>query len=347
MKLILTTGISGVGEKEYLNNWIEYCRIRGKKVKVFNAGEMMLKHAHNCGIRLQKRNILNADKDLLQMDRSVVFTTIFADISANSENYDAVIICMHSFMFWKERFYRTYDRFLERFLKRFPADMYITFIDDFRKIFNRLSQREEWQTNKTKLTYSKILYWQNIEVEVTSGWADFADRPFFALATGQPISTLYKLVFHPEIETVYVKMPISHFREPEKRVIVDNFIKELDRPFTVFSPLAVELVGAMPIDKINDEETITINNHIVHRDLYWFVNQCDIGVTLWPGIVPSPGVDHETHESHTKTKNEWVIFLGGEVSPFMAYFNTEFFPSIEAFFEFVYKKYPERKNLEW
>ena len=340
MKLILTTGISGVGEKKYLKEWEDYCGKRGKKVKVFNVGELMLKHAHSCGIKLQKKNFLNADKDLLQMDRSAVFAGILADLAVNSGSYDAVVICMHAFMLWKERFYRTYDRFL----KKFSPDMYITFIDDFRNIAHRLNQREEW---RGKLTYTKILYWQNVEVEVTSGWADFADKPFFALATGQPIPTLYKLIFHPEIETVYVKMPISHFKEPEKRVMIDEFIKELDKPFTVFSPLAVEAVGAFSVEKFDDEEMMTINNHIVHRDLYWFVNQCDMGVTLWPGVVPSPGVNHETHESYIKTKDELVIYLGDEASPFIAYFNTAFFKSKEEFFEFVYKKYPERKDLSW
>ena len=340
MKLILTTGISGVGEKKYLKEWEDYCEKRGKRVKIFYVGEAMLKHAHSCGIKLKKKNFLNADKDLLQMNRSAVFAGILTDISANSSDYDAVIICMHAFMFWKERFYRTYDRFL----KKFSPDMYITFIDDFRNIANRLNQRGEW---RRKLTYTKILYWQNVEVEVTSGWADFFDKPFFAFPTGQPISTLYKLIFHPEIETVYVKMPISHFREPEKRAMIDEFIKELDKPFTVFSPLAVEAVGAFAIEKFDDEETLTINNHIVHRDLYWFVSQCDMGVTLWPGVIPSPGVNHETHESHTKTKDEWVIYLGGEASPFIAYFNTAFFKSQEEFFEFVYQKYPDRKNLSW
>ena len=340
MKLILATGISGVGEKKYLKEWEDYCSKRGKKVKVFHVGEMMLEHAYSCGIKLNKKNFLNADKDLLQMNRSAVFTGILSDIFANEQNYDAVIICIHAFMFWKERFYRTYDRFL----KKFSADMYITFIDDFRNIAERLNQREEW---RLKLTYVKILYWQNIEVEVTSGWADFSDKQFFALATGQPISTLYKLIFHPEIETVYVKMPIAHFREPEKRVMIDEFIKELDTPFTVFSPLAVEAVGAFPIKKFGDEETLIINNHIVHRDLYWFVNQCNLGVTLWPGIVSSPGVNHETHESHNKTKDEWVVYLGEEASPFITYFNTKLFTSKEEFFEFVYKKYPERRNLVW
>ena len=52
MKLILATGISGVGEKKYLREWEAYCGVRGKKVKIFCVGEMMIERARNCGIRL-------------------------------------------------------------------------------------------------------------------------------------------------------------------------------------------------------------------------------------------------------------------------------------------------------
>jgi len=197
------------------------------------------------------------------------------------------------------------------------------------------------------LTFTKILHWQNIEVESARGLANIRNKPFFALPTGQPAWTLYKLIFHPEIETVYIKMPISHFREPEKRVVIDDFIKELDKPFNVFSPLSCEVVGSTPIDKFDDLEIQTIDNHVVHRDLDWFVEQCDMGVNLWPELVPSPGVNHETHRSYIRTKEEWSVYLGKERSPFISYFNTGFFKSVEDFFEFVYKKYPERKNLVW
>lgn len=142
-------------------------------------------------------------------------------------------------------------------------------------------------------------------------------------------------------------MPISHFRAPEKRAIIDDFIKELDKPFNVFSPLSVEVVGVTPIDKFDDEEIQTIDNHVVNRDLDWFVEQCDLGINIWPEVVPSPGVDHETHRSYIRTKEEWTVYLGKERSPFISFFNTGFFRSTEEFFEFVYKKYPERKNLSW
>ena len=41
---------------------------------------------------------ISSDKDLLQMNRSAIFAGILSDISANSLNYDAVVICMHACM---------------------------------------------------------------------------------------------------------------------------------------------------------------------------------------------------------------------------------------------------------
>ncbi|MBI2635565.1 MAG: hypothetical protein HYW79_03445 [Parcubacteria group bacterium] len=345
MELVFTSGISGCDRKRYCGDFVKYGNSRGKKIEVFDIGRMMIQQAYDIGYPINLKNILHADKAFLAALRSAIFTKIGNEIRSRLFSYDAVIINMHNWLFGKELFWLTSDRFLDNFLNEFPADIYITFVDDFRHIYNRLSQREQWDSER--LTYTKILYWQNIEVEFTRGLANTRYKPFFALATGQPAWTLYKLIFHPEVETVYVKMPISHFRAPEKREIIDNFIKELDKPFNVFSPLAVEIVGVTPINQFDDEEIRTIDHHVVNRDLDWFVEQCDLGINIWPEVVPSPGVDHETHRSYIRTKEEWTVYLGKERSPFISFFNTGFFRSTEEFFEFVYKKYPERKNLSW
>lgn len=345
MKVIYASGISGCDKKGYSDKNIKYSADRGKKIEVCNIADMMIQHSYNIGRPINPKNILHADKAYLAALRSAVFTKIANDINTRMKDHDAIIINMHGWLFGKELFWPAYDRFIDAFLNEFPADLYVTFIDDFRNIYKRLVNREQWASEK--LTYTKILYWQNIEVESARSLADTKHKPFFALPTGQPVWTLYKLIFHPEIETVYIKMPISHFREPERRVVINDFIRELDRPFNVFSPLSCEVVGSTPIDKFDDLETLTIDNHVVHRDLDWFVEQCDIGINLWPGLVPSPGVNHETHRSYIRTKEEWSVYLGKERSPFISYFNTRFFKSVEDFFKFVYEKYPERISLVW
>jgi len=346
MKIVFATGVSGCHKKIYSEKNIEYSVNRGKKVKVFNIGDMMIQHSYDIGYPLNPKNVLHADKAYLAALRSAVFTNIANEIDTSLHFYDAVIINMHYWLFGKDLSWQIYDRFVDRFLNKFSADLYITFIDDFRNIYNRLILREQWA--KEKLTFTKILHWQNIEVESTRGLANIRNKPFFALPTGQPAWTLYKLIFHPEIETVYVKMPISHFQEPEKRIVIDDFIKELDKPYNVFNPLSCEVVGSTSIEEFDSEEIRIIDNHVVHRDLDWFVEQCDFGVDVWPEQeVPSPGVDHETHRTYIRTKDEFSLYLRKSRSPFISFFNTGFFRSKEEFFDFVYKKYPERKDLSW
>lgn len=339
-RLILGTGISGCGRKEIQEELVPYAAARDKKIRIFNGGDMMYEEADKIGLELSRNNILNEDPDVRLALRAAVYNRILSELSADQES-DAAFVNFHVWFYQNDIFQVAYDPFRSQF----AADMYLTFIDDFRRIHDRLKSREQWLAER--LTHAKVLLWQNIEVEVTASWAADARKPFYAVATGQPVSTLYKLVFHPEIEPVYIAMPISHFRAPEQRAKVDEFIERLDKYFTVFNPLSVEIVGAMTVDDVNDDEKSCVANHVVHRDLYWFVRKSNKIIVLWPGAIPSPGVDHETHEAFVKGKDVWVVYLGKELSPFIHYYNTKFFKSEEDFFSFLDTRYPERKGLVW
>jgi len=357
MKLIIATGISGCHRKEYLAKWEGYCEKRGKKVRVYHVGKMMFEHTESIGLKLNPKNILNADLDLLKILRSAILKGILNDISDPS-NYDAVVICIHGCFYWKNVIMEAFDEFLNNF----PADLFITFIDNFRDIRDGLNQRQQWQSEN--LTDEDILRWQNVEVMVTHLLANFVKKPFFTVPTKSPESTLYKLIFHPEIEPVYVAMPISHFQDPEQRKIIDEFILKVDQYFTVFHALSVEVVGAIKITE--KEPGLVINHHIVYRDERWFVRQAKKIIVfwpnlsppsliqkdrklkkLWPGVIASPGIDHETHEGFRKTKEVWTVFLSKEASPFVAYYATDMFFSEKEFFDYLAKKYPERKEIKW
>lgn len=342
MKTVIATGIPGCGRKDrYLTPWESYCRERGKNVKVFPVGEMMFEEAERIGCELNKDNVLNGDPDLLSALHLAVFNRIRGEIAMSGHQYDAIVPTVHSFFYWKKRFQRAYDRSL---LSQFSPDVFVTFIDDGAKILERLSGREQWQDEK--LTTQEILNWQNVEVETTSGIADLMPKPFFTLAVEQPISTLYKLVFHPEIEPVYIAMPITHLKSQEARNRINAFIKRLDRYFTVFNPLAIEVAGAVPLNDPNID--MTPFHHTVHRDLDWLIRRVKKMVVYWPEKpVPSPGREHETHAAFSKTKDVWVIYPADAASPFVSYFNTKFFRGEEAFFAFLDERYPERKDLNW
>lgn len=345
-RLVLATAISGVGEKKFLTDSVDYCAKHGKKVKVYNTADMMKDFADVIGEELPQENILNVDIKRRATLRAAVLRDVLAEI-ANAKDLDVAIVCLHAVFYWDKCFQAAYDRFLSN--KRFKPDMYFTFIDDFRRIERCLNKRPQW--GRQNLTYAEILSWQNVEVILTQGWAQNADKPFFVVPTSekQSVSTLYKLLFCPEIEPIYIAMPISHFREEEKRRVIDNFIEKLDHYFAIFNPLAVEVVGAASVDDFQNAERMTINQHVKNRDLYWFVHQSKKLIAYWPGPIASPGMNTEIHEAFINGKDVWQIYLGKEASPFITSLHTtsKLFESEEEFFEFLDKKYPERKNLSW
>ena len=345
-KVVLATGPSGVGEKKFLTDSIRYCTERDKKVKVYDIARLMYGFADEIGDELPKENILNVDIDRRASLRSSVLKDVLTEIN-RVEDLDAAVVCLHETFYWNKCFQPAHDRFLSS--KRFKPDMYITFIDDFRRISERLRARPQWQDQN--LTYAEILAWLNNEVIFTRGRAQRSDKPFFVIPTSekQSISTLYKLMFCPEMPQVYVAMPISHFQDPIEREKINKFIEKLNNYFVVFNPLAVEIVGAASVDDFQDTERITINHHVVNRDLKWFVHQSKKLIAYWPGPVASPGLSIETYEAFIKGKDVWVIYLGKEASPFTTSFTThsKLFESEGEFFEFLDKKYPERKNLSW
>lgn len=361
-RTVIATGIPGCGRKDYLKKWETYARDRGKHIKVFLVGEMMFRHAREAGLHLNDINILNCDRDYLDILRSAVFNKILAIILKQAEACETVIICNHAFFYWQ----RHYSAAFDRFVKQFAPSLYVTFIDNHAKVLGRLNQRRQWQGQD--LNEEKILEWQGIEVESTSKFADMEKKPFFAVPTNSSPSLFHKLVFHPSVEPVYLAMPISHFTDPKDRKQIDRFAEKLDQYFAVFNPLSMESVGAVKIGGsaagIIGQEAVY--RHIIYRDLEWFVRRAgkivvfwpqrplpkEIGADrklsrLWPRVIPSPGVDHETHAGFSKTKDVWLVCLSKEVSPFTTHFCTKFFTSVKDFFDFLAKRYPDRVNAAW
>ena len=356
-KIIIATGISGCRRKDYLEKWEEYAEERGRKVKVFHVAKMMFEQAREIGLNLDGKNILNGDRDYLDLLRLTVFKDIKADISSNEDKYEAVVVCNHAFFWWHRHYIATFDEFVQQL----APDLYITFIDNQERILERLIQRPQWQNEG--LSEGDILIWQGLEGEATAKFADMNGLPFFAVPTSASPSLFHRLVFHPEIEAVYSAMPISHFTAPEDRKQIDQFIEKLDKYFVVFNPLSMEKVGAVKIgiQEPDEDERKTIYDHIIYRDLDWFVrrskkiivfwpqrplpdsikNDKDLA-KIWPRVVPSPGMDHEIHAAFTKTKDVWLICHNKEASPFTTHFCTKFFPTNKSFFDFLAEQYPDR-----
>lgn len=366
-KLIITTGTSGCGRNEHLDDpdgLIKCAASFGKNIEKIPLGDLMLEHAAESGFKINRDNIHNADPDILKLLRSAVLKNFISLWECGKyDHLDAVLMNIHGVFYWKGQIIESYDEYLNKII----PDMYITYIDDHRAILSRLAAEKKWRTEN--LTTEKILMWQNTEVTVTKTIAIKDEKPFWVVPTAkETVPTSYKLIFHPEIEAVYPAMPISHFQDAESRIPLNNIIKELYDYFPVFNPLACEMIGAVDTKGTSFNQERIIHSHITLRDVQWFIRQADTIIVIWPESLPpkkfrdnaelyeeilkywpkavsSPGVDHETHNAFIKTKNVWVVYLGKEASPFITHYNTGLFGSKEDFVKFLNERYPGRKDM--
>lgn len=334
--LIITTSISGSGRKDYLLEFEAMAKRNKKSVKIYHVGDMIFAQAEKVGVNISHENVLNANPSVLNSLRSAVFETIMGELTQNLKKYDAVIINVHSFFFWKKIFIRAYDRF---YMTKLNPDMFITFIDDVAAIKMRLDKRKQWKSEK--ITHEEILLWQNVEVEVTSSWAEFQIKSFFVISIRQSPSTLYRLLFHPEIEPIYISMPMTHLPQKEQ-LKVTKLANILEKYFVVFDPRTIEIDVGPIKKKIN----MAVYNQTVARDLYWLVKQSKKIIAYFPILVASPGVINELREGYETNKDVWIIYPEKVASPFLTYFCNKLFKTEKEFISFLKKNYKYRGTFK-
>ncbi len=329
--LIIATSVSGSGRKEYLSLLARYAKKLGKKVKVYHVGQMLFEHAKKVGINLTPENVLNTNPATISAIRGAVFENILANLVQDRKENDAVIISIHSIFFWKKRFVRAYDRF---YLNKLNPDMFVTIFNKAPDILRVLNSRQQWKPEK--LSLQEILLWQNVEVEMTASWAEIDRKPFYVISVLQPINTLYRLIFEPWIEPVYVCMPITHLKKKADKDKVERFVKKLEKYFVVFNPLKLDTILGRKFD-------LASYHHTVNQDLYWLIKQSKKVIAYFPKIIASAGVINELKEAYETDKDVWLIFPSKERSPFLIYFSSQIFESAEEFFKFL-KRYTHEKK---
>ncbi len=331
--LIIVTSISGSGRKSYLDELSNYAEKQGKKIKIYHVGQMLFEHAQKVGIHLTPENILNANPSTINAVRGAVFENILANLPKDRKQNDLVIISIHSIFFWKNRFMRAYDRF---YLNKLNPDMFVVLFNKATDILKELNSRKQWKSQK--LSLQEVLLWQNVEVEMTASWAEIDRKPFYVVSVLQSIDTLYRLVFEPWIDPVYVCMPITHLKKKSDKQKIEKFIKELEKYFVVFNPLKLDtLVG----NKFN----LASYHQTVNQDLYWLIKQSKKVIAYFPIVVSSPGVINELREAHETNKDVWLIFPSKTKSPFLVYFSSQIFESTKEFFSFL-KRYKKKQDIK-
>jgi len=303
---IFCTGISGINKKKFWNDFNEYAEKKGKSLEVYDVGDLIFKNAEELNIYLNQKNVLNTAKDTLTALRGNAFKDI-KRMYGRKKNTTKVINTHASFL-WGHVYETAFDA---KYIKQLNIDLFITLIDNEDNLEKILSKSAQW-SEENKLSKTDILYWQNIEVNDTDMLSQFKEKKHYIFPKSQPVEDIYKLIYVPNSEVVYVSYPMTDM-DSEGRKKIDEFVEEIRRYFVVIDPKSIEL---------SHDYSIVAGAQTVKRDLHWYVDRVSKVFAYFPKIVYSSGANAEMSHGKYTNKDVYLIYPSTNLSPFTSYIST-------------------------
>ncbi len=338
---VICTGTSGSGKLEYLKQAVDEAKRQGASIHLYNIGDLMFKKAEELECPTSPEKILDLSPSSLRALRAAVFEEILKE----SEKVEHCIISTHGCFRWKNYLMPAFD---VHYLNELQPDLYITVIDSILNVSKRLHQSPAW---KGRLSLKDILIWRDEEIFVAKMMASFQRKPHYVVAIEQPSTTIYNLMFKPDMTKVYLSFPITLMIDDTKKMNeVREFRDKLREHFEVFDPLAVEDTElTYRVDKNSEEvyditkltedfgltpaDRAEIEDQTVVRD-YMLIEQSDMVIVYYPTDKTSPGVLCEIIYGSTNNKEVHAVFKE-RVSPFLKFHCTKVFADSEDFFEYL------------
>ncbi|MBI4441498.1 AAA family ATPase [Candidatus Woesearchaeota archaeon] len=312
-KVIVITGISGSESKKICGGYADIHR-----AKVFSTGDLMEKAVQPAKNRVpfSPENLLNLNPIILDNLRDKIFAKIKEEIE--KKEYPRYVIDTHAQFFWDHVFENAFDW---KHLDMINADMYITIIDKPSSIKKRQMRTEQGRIQDHDLR--DLLLWQNIEVNITKGWADKYVRPFYVLPSGHEPDMIDSLLYNKF--QIYFQMPMTGITKEQNQKISEfkarllEFGKTLNGgTLPIIDPRSIDMETGENLDQ---RVEIAIRRQTNHRDLNWYigVDASDLVAYYPPGTGLSRGVSDETVRGLETGKNTFVIYPRARsmTSPFM------------------------------
>ncbi|MBU1198970.1 MAG: AAA family ATPase [Nanoarchaeota archaeon] len=320
--IIFLTAISETDKYGFIDETIKLAKKNGITLKHISLGSLLMKQLESdLGATFVKKNVLNIDSEF----RALVIKNIMHTVKEEIKKHKHVIVSTHATFFWKKNFTNAFNW---KYLKVIKPDMYITLIHNSDSIQKRMKTNAQWKDQNMKT--HEILAWQNVEVNVTSGWAQLMNKPHYILPRRESEDLLFKLMFIPKAELVYASFPMSNIKSKADEKRIDDFIKNLQNYFAVLNPRSIELSK-----NFNEEQAA----QTYERDLRWFTGKAKkIIVYYLPSLVFSAGVMTEINHAFDTTKEIWMISPDKFYGPFEKHMINKFFHSDKDFFDFLKKK---------
>lgn len=341
---VICTGISKIDKVPFLRELAEEGKRRGARVEVHDVGSMLLRKAEILGVPYRDEKILDAPEVTLKTLRAAVFEEILKNLAPDRLG----LISLHACFRWGGILLSGFDPYYLNLLK---PTLFLTLVDDLRKIEERMAESRQW---RGRLTRGEIIDWQNTETFVTQTMSAFLNRPFYLIPKAQPVESLWKLVVRPDRPKAYISYPISALYKKDSPVDAEEFFAEVrafrdfaSRFLVVFDPMSIKDLDMDPA-RADEEEAALLKKVTVWRD-FSFINQSDIVIVYNPHGLDSPGVNDEVYHGFSNNKDVYLYYAGGSRSPFLESKTTRIFGDLSEMKEFLTEKYgpprPERSEL--
>lgn len=320
---VFCTGITDSETRSYLDKTIKLAELNDKKIKLYDTGELIPQFYEYYGIKRDMKNILNVDDNEL----AILVGSIYREIKHDMKNYENVLVKGHSTFFWNKQFrHGTKWDYIESFDPKF----FVTLIDSPKKIKEKLDKNEQWKNQQ--LTLDEICLWQNVEVINTEVPAEIKKKPSHIITRDLSDTTLYKLMFHPELKTLYLSFPISHFKKDKKiEEDINSLFNLANKYFVVTNPLGLG-VDESANSKVQDEQVIFYCSR--------WSDKADITLQYIPSNeIFTHGVVSEGKESFQKTRETWMVFPSEKYGQFEKHFSFSKFKSIPELENYLKENY--------
>lgn len=328
-KNIIITGISGSGSRDFCLRYPS----KDRKVKIYHTGDMIYDFSQEySGTPIPKENLLNLQPYMLANLRDKAFEKLTNNLENEVKEYDKIFIDTHAQFFWDNVYQNAYNW---RHLNNIPADMFITIINKPSSIKENQLNRPHGRAQSHDLR--DLLLWQNVEVNVTKGWASNYGKPMYVFSSKQNPIVIDSLLNNSFL--IYSSFPMTDAGgEANKKINsfkerLRDLRKDIDGYETpIIDPADIDVETG---DELSEREKEAIAAQTVHRDLNWDIDESTHVVAYYPDskIDLSKGVSDECTRAREAGKFVYVICPRERQSPFMGIAH-KVFRDEEKFFSF-------------
>ncbi len=307
--IIFSAATAGSNRQKLESEVVKLSERSGKKLKIINFIEEMLKSARNFEKYINSSTLPNLDIKTLELLKISAFHAIEDEIKENPDT--DYLIDGHMTFWWKNG---PLSLINVNDFKKFTPDFIVTITTSPNSVFNDLQRKKEWM-DKTVDVY-EIAIWSEVEIYTADLIGHALNIKNYIMGADEDPRTFYDLIYNRKKIKIYASFAMEHRKENYEKL--DSFLNKLRKYAIVFDPKSID-IGVYKQAEADERMRTLVFNQTVRRD-YRLIDQSDAVVIHLSDLVYSSGVDSERMHAHTTGKKVLLYFPFEKYSPFTPYF---------------------------